>query len=86
MLTARRNLALAHWSVNIEQGRPGHAALGFLAFALKALADSIAGVAGGRHLFVQRMARAAPPEEVDRWNRLWSAAQQWSPRPASAAE
>ncbi|MBI2509068.1 MAG: glycosyltransferase family 2 protein, partial [Betaproteobacteria bacterium] len=35
VLTARKHLALAQWSVNLEQGHPGHAALGFLVFSLK---------------------------------------------------
>jgi hypothetical protein len=59
--------------VHLEQGRPGHAALGFLVSVLKALADVIAAAAGAQRLFVQRMARAAPQEEVDRWSRLWAA-------------
>ena len=71
VLTARRNLALAQWSVNLEQGRPGQAVLGFLAFAIKALVDAALGLAGARRLFITRMARGAPPDEVDRWKKLW---------------
>ena len=71
VLVARRHLALAQWSVNLEQGRPGHAVLGFLAFALKALADIAIGVAGAQHLFISRLARSAPQEEIDRWRKVW---------------
>lgn len=76
VLTARRNLALAQWSANLEQGNPGHAVLGVLVIALKALADAVVGAVGGKRLFVRRMARGAPQEEIDRWKKLWTAAQQ----------
>lgn len=71
VLTARKHLALAQWSVNLEQGHPGHAILGFLAYALKALADAALGAAGAQHLFVRRQARSAPQEEIDRWRKVW---------------
>lgn len=71
VLTARKHLALAQWTVNLEQGHPGHAVLGFLAYALKALADVALGAAGAQHLFVRRQARGAPQEEIDRWRKVW---------------
>ena len=71
VLTARKHLALVQWSVNLQQGRPFHAVLGFLAFAIKALADAAIAVAGARHLFVTRMGRAAPQDEIDRWKNVW---------------
>lgn len=71
VLTARKQLALVQWSVNLQQGRPVHAMLGFLAFTIKALADTAMGAAGVRHLFVTRMARAAPQDEIDRWKNVW---------------
>jgi glycosyltransferase involved in cell wall biosynthesis len=76
VLTARKNLALAQWSVNLEQGRPGHAILGFLAVALKALVDVAIAAVGARRLYVTRQARGAPPEEVDRWRKVWDDLQQ----------
>lgn len=82
VLTARKNLALAQWSVNLGQGYPGDAVLGFLVFALKGLADAVAGAAGARRLFVWRMARGVPQEEIDRWQKLWAAVQ---PLPGAAA-
>ncbi len=71
VLTARKHLALAQLSVNLEQGRPGQAILGFLAFFLKAVADIAIGAVGARRLFVTRMARAAPQEEIERWRKVW---------------
>jgi glycosyltransferase involved in cell wall biosynthesis len=71
VLTSRKHLALAQWSVNMEQGHPGHAILGFLAYALKALVDAALGAAGAQHLFVTRQARAASQEEIDRWREVW---------------
>ena len=71
VLTARKHLALTQWSVNLQQGRPVLAVLGFLAFAIKALADAAIGVAGARHLFVTRLARDAPQDEIDRWKKVW---------------
>lgn len=75
VLTARKNLARSQWSVNLGQGHPGDAALGFLVFVLKGVADAILGAAGARRLFVWRMARGAPQEEVDRWQKLWAGLQ-----------
>lgn len=72
ILTARKSLALAQWSVNIRQRRPAHAALGFLLALGKAVIDTGVAAVGGGRLFVTRMARGAPPEEVARWGRLWS--------------
>ena len=71
VLTARKHLALTQWSVNLQQRRPLHAVLGFLAFALKAVADAAIGVAGARHLFVARQARDAPQDEIYRWTKVW---------------
>lgn len=71
VLTSRKHLALAQWSVNIEQGHPGHAILGFLAYALKALVDAALAAAGAQRLFVTRQARPAPREEIDRWRKVW---------------
>jgi glycosyltransferase involved in cell wall biosynthesis len=71
VLTARKNLALAQWSVNLQQRRPSHAVLGFLTFAIKALADAATGVAGARNLFVTRMARPATQDDIDRWLMVW---------------
>lgn len=71
VLTARKHLALAQWSVNLEQGRPGQAVLGFLAVALKALADVAISAVGAQHLFIRRLARSVPQEEVDRWKKVW---------------
>jgi len=71
VLTARKHLALTQWSVNLQQGRPVLAVLGFLAFSIKALADAAIGVAGARHLFVTRLARDAPQDEIDRWKKVW---------------
>ncbi len=71
VLTARKHLALAQWSVNLEQGHPGYAILGFLAYTLKAFADAALGAAGAQQLFVGRQARGAPQEEVDRWRKIW---------------
>lgn len=71
VLIARRNLALAQWRVNLEQGHPGAAILGFLAYASKALADAAFGVVGAQYLFVERQARDAPQVEIDRWKKLW---------------
>ena len=89
VLTARCNLALAQWSVHLEQGRPGQAVLGFLVFALKAVADAALGIVGARRLFISRMARAAPPDEVERWKKLWEEMRRNSggpsPRAAQAA-
>lgn len=82
VLTARKHLALAQWSVNLQQGRPIHAVLGFLACAIKALADAAIGMAGARHLFVTRMARDAPQDEIDRWKKVWGELQQSSVRPS----
>jgi glycosyltransferase involved in cell wall biosynthesis len=76
VLTARKHLALAQWSVNLEQSRPGHAVLGFLAYSLKALADVAISAVGAQHLFVRRQARGAPPEEIDRWRKIWGELQQ----------
>ena len=78
VLTARKNLALAQWSVNFQQKRLIHAVLGFLTFAIKALADAAIGVAGARHLFVTRMARDAPQDEIDRWKKVWGEIRQAS--------
>lgn len=76
VLTSRKNLALSQWTVNLEQGHPGLATLGFLAFALKALADiAIYGV-GAQRLFITRQARGAPQEEIDRWKTIWEEMQQ----------
>jgi glycosyltransferase involved in cell wall biosynthesis len=87
VLTARRHLALVQWSVNLHQGRPIHAVLGFLAFSIKALADAAIGMAGARHLFVTRLARSAPQEEIDRWKKVWEEIRQSSEnaQPASRA-
>ncbi len=71
VLTARKHLALVQWTVNREQGHPGHAILGFLAYALKALVDTALGAVGAQHLFVGRQALAAPQEEIDRWRKIW---------------
>ena len=71
VLTARRNLARVQWSVNLDQGRPGHAILGLLAFTIKGLIDAVLGFAGARHLFITRMARNAPQDEIDRWRKFW---------------
>lgn len=71
ILTARRNLALAQWSVNLEQGRPGQAVLGFLAFAIKAVVDCALGLVGAQRLFIRRMARGASRDEIERWRRIW---------------
>lgn len=76
VLTARKNLAIAQWSVNLEQGHPGHAILGFLAVVLKALADIAIGAVGARQLYVTRQARDTPPEEIDRWRKVWGEVQQ----------
>lgn len=76
LLTARKNLALAQWSVNLQQGRPGQAILGFAAFMLKALADIAVAAVGARHLYVTRQARSVPPEEADRWRKLWGELQE----------
>ena len=72
ILTARKSLALAQWSVNLRQRRPTHAVLGFLLAWVKALIDAAVAAAGGGRLFVTRMARRVPPEEVARWGKLWS--------------
>jgi glycosyltransferase involved in cell wall biosynthesis len=71
VLTARKNLALAQWSVNLKLRRPLHATLGFLVALAKALIDSAVAAAGGERLFVSRMARSAPQGEIDRWRRVW---------------
>jgi glycosyltransferase involved in cell wall biosynthesis len=76
VLTARKHLAFAQWRVNLEQGRPGQAVLGFLAVALKALADIALSAAGARHLFVDRQARRAPRAEIDRWKKILEDLQQ----------
>ncbi len=76
VLTARKNLALAQWSVNLEQRRPGHALLGFLAVALKGLVDVAIGAVGARRFYVTRQAGSAPPEEIDRWRKVWDDLQQ----------
>ena len=76
VLTARKNLALAHWSVNLAQGYPGHAVLGFLAFAFKALADVAIGAVGAHHLYVTRQARRAGAAEIDRWEEVRGELQQ----------
>lgn len=76
VLTSRKNLALAQWSSNLEQGRPGQAMLGVLAVALKALADTAIAAVGASHLYVNRQACSAPPEEVERWRKLWGEMQQ----------
>jgi glycosyltransferase involved in cell wall biosynthesis len=75
VLLARKHLAIAQWSVNMAQGHPGHAILGFLAYAFKALADAALAVAGAQHLFVRRQARGAPQKEVDRWREVWKESQ-----------
>lgn len=85
VLTARKHLALVQWSVNLQQGRPIHAVLGFLAFAIKALADAAIGVAGARHLFITRMARDAPQDEIDRWKKVWGEIRQSSDDAPSAS-
>ena len=71
VLTARFHLARAQWSVNFGLGRPGHAVLGSLTYALKALADTAIGVLGAQHIFIGRQAQDAPQEEIDRWEKVW---------------
>ena len=91
VLTARRNLARVQWSVNLDQGRPGHAILGLLAFTIKALIDAVLGFAGARRRFITRMARSAPQDEIDRWGKIWEEMRQTpegstpSPRATRAA-
>jgi len=91
VLTARRNLARVQWSVNLDQGRPGQAILGFLAFTIKALIDAVLGFAGARRRFITRMARSAPQDEIDRWGKIWEEMRQTpegstpSPRATRAA-
>lgn len=75
VLIARKHLALAQWSVNREQGRPGQALLGFLAYSLKGLIDIALAGMGARRVYSRRMARSAPQEEIDRWQRVWRALQ-----------
>ena len=76
VLTARKSLALAQWAVNLEQGHPGHAVLGLLAFALKALADVAIGAVGAQRLYVSRQARRAREAEIDRWKEVCDGLQQ----------
>lgn len=71
ILLSRRNLALAQWSVHRAQGRTGMAFLGFATFALKAAADAVLGAAGARGFFTSRLARAAAPADVHRWQNVW---------------
>ena len=71
VLTARKHLAITQWSVNLHQRRPIHAVLGFLAFSIKALVDAAIGVAGAQQLFVTRMVRAVPQDEINRWKKVW---------------
>jgi len=78
ILTARKHLALAQWSVNLEQGRFGHAAAGFLAFAFKALTDTALAAAGAQHIFITRQTRRASQDEIDRWSKIWRELQQSS--------
>jgi glycosyltransferase involved in cell wall biosynthesis len=91
VLTARKHLAASQWSVNLEQGRLGHAILGFFVFFVKALVDIAIGAVGAKHLFVRRLARSAPQEEIDRWRKIWDEFQQLpagtsrSPRAARTA-
>jgi glycosyltransferase involved in cell wall biosynthesis len=76
VLTARKHLALAYWTINLEQRRPAPAIMGLLAFSIKALIDMVAGAAGAQHWFIRRMARPAPQEEIDRWMDIWREVQQ----------
>lgn len=76
VLTARRHLALAQWSVNVEQGRLGQAVLGTFAFSAKAVADIALGAVGAHRLFTSRMARSAPRSEIERWAKFWNEIQQ----------
>lgn len=76
VLTARKHLAIAQWSVNLEQGRLGHAILSFFAFSVKALVDTAIGAVGAQRLFIRRLARSAPQEEIDRWRKIWGEFQQ----------
>jgi len=76
VLTARKHLAFAQWSVNLEQGRLGHAILGFIAFSVKALVDTAIGAVGAQRFFIRRLARGAPQEEIDRWRKIWGEFQQ----------
>jgi len=62
--------------VNLDKGRPGHALLGVLAFALKGVADTALATAGAQRVFVTRQTRVAPPEEIERWKRIWGGLQQ----------
>lgn len=80
VLTARRNLARVQWSVNLDQGRPGHALLGVLTCTLKAAADAAIAAAGARYIFVTRQTRRAPPKEIERWRKIWGELQQSSAR------
>ncbi len=75
VLLARKHLAISQWSVNMAQGHPGQAVLGFLAYALKAMADAALAAAGAQRLFVQRQARGAPQEEINRWREIWKESQ-----------
>lgn len=76
ILAARRQLALAQWSVNRDQGRPAYAVLGLLVSALKAAVDAVAGLMGVKSFFVVRMVRAAPKDELERWAEIWSELQE----------
>jgi len=84
VLTARKNLALAQWSVNLQHSRTLHGVLGFLTFSIKALADAAIGIAGARHLFMTRLARVAPQDEIDRWKKVWQEIRQ-SPKEVQSA-
>jgi len=75
ILTARRSLARAQWSVNLHQGHLGQAVLGFSVCVAKAVMDIAISAVGGEHLFVARMARSAPAEAVERWMKVWSESQ-----------
>lgn len=76
VLTARFHLARAQWSVNFGLGRPGHAVLGLLTYALKALVDTAIGILGAQHIYVGRQAQDAPQAEIDRWEKVWGDLQQ----------
>jgi glycosyltransferase involved in cell wall biosynthesis len=71
VLTARFHFALAQWSVNLGQGRPGQAVMGLIACSLKAMADASVGILGAQRLFIERQSRSAPRDEIERWDKIW---------------
>ena len=55
-----------------------------LTFSVKALVDAALGMAGARQLFITRLARDAPRDEIDRWKKIWQEIRQ-SPEDAQSA-